>query len=319
MAKNSSIIIKKKKAAHHDHHGGAWKVAYADFVTAMMAFFLLLWLLNATTEAQKRGISDYFAPAVTTTSTTMGAGGLLGGKTLSAKGAQVSSSSAPAVFKPMPSVRQLDDVEPGTSAPVDNPSDEDNQLQGMSEAEAKKVVAEREEKRFAAAEFDLRQAIEEVPDLKDLAQNLLIDRTPEGLRIQIVDQENSAMFPSGSADMNPTAKRLMNLVTQVVRRLPNKVSITGHTDSAPFARPGSYSNWELSADRANASRRELLQSELPIARIATVVGKADREPLVANDPAAARNRRISIVLLREASSNQAAAAAPAATNGVAQR
>jgi chemotaxis protein MotB len=169
----------------------------------------------------------------------------------------------------------------------------------LSDPEFQKKLAEVEERQFAAAEFALRQAIQDIPDLHDLAENLIIDRTPEGLRIQLVDQDKSAMFALGSSEMNEAGRKLMALVGRVVAKLPNKISVTGHTDATPFARQGSYSNWELSADRANASRRELMGNALPAERIAKVVGMADREPLLAQEPLSPRNRRISIVLLRE--------------------
>ena len=173
-------------------------------------------------------------------------------------------------------------------------------VEQITEAELQKRIEQREEKQFAAAEFALRQAIQDVPELKNLADNLLIDRTPEGLRIQIVDQEKRSMFPLGSAQMVDNAQKLLALVALVVQKLPNKVSITGHTDAAPYAFGRYYTNWELSADRANASRRELVNDGVPADRIEKVVGLADRDPLVADDPRAASNRRISIVLLREA-------------------
>ncbi len=172
-------------------------------------------------------------------------------------------------------------------------------LDKITEAAAAKSAAEREERQFAAAEFALRQAMQDIPDLKNLAENLVVDRTPEGLRIQIVDQDKTSMFALGSSEMAEPAKKLMALVTQVVQRLPNKVSVSGHTDATPFARIGNYGNWELSADRANASRRALVAAGLPSERIARVVGVADRDPMVADQPNSPRNRRISMVLLHE--------------------
>lgn len=335
MAKpgNGTIIIKKvRKSSHGGHHGGAWKVAYADFVTAMMAFFLLLWLLNVTTDVQKRGIADYFEPSISLRSETSGSGGILAGQALGKPGALNQVAAAPSVFVPIPEQRQLDDGEegeengnprdaknPGDPEKSDNPGDPDNsnratadakrdksnpgtadaKLDKISQAAAEKAAAEREDRQFAAAEFALRQAIQDVPELHDLAQNLIIDRTPEGLRIQIVDQDKISMFPLGSSEMADPAKKLMGLVAQVVQRTQNKISITGHTDSTPFARAGNYGNWELSTDRANASRRALIAAGLPGERIAKVVGAADRDPLIANQPDSPSNRRISIVLLRE--------------------
>ena len=319
---NGTIIIKRiKKGGHAAHHGGAWKVAYADFVTAMMAFFLLLWLLNVTTDVQKRGIADYFEPTLSVKSEYSGSGGILGGKAVGKPGAMTQDAVAPSVSIPIPAERQPDDgedgeesgdpnkaIEPGDPRKADKPQTADKsatddfaaKLDKISEAAMAKSAAEREERQFAAAEFALHQAMQDIPDLKNLAENLVVDRTPEGLRIQIVDQDKTSMFPLGSSEMTEPAKKLMALVTQVVQRLPNQISVSGHTDSTPFARAGSYGNWELSADRANASRRALIAAGLPAERIAKVVGLADRDPMIADDPNSPRNRRISMVLLHEA-------------------
>ena len=298
-----TIIVKKvRKVSHTGHHGGAWKVAYADFVTAMMAFFLLLWLLNVTTDVQKRGIADYFEPTISWKQESSGAGGLLGGRVIGEPGAKMVDAAAPSTAIPPPAMRQPDDGDDsndrGAAGAAEKPVPADK---AVDAAAAERLLADREERQFAAAEFALRQAIQDVPELHPLAENLIVERTPEGLRIQLVDQEKNAMFPLGSAEMSDPAKKLMGLVVQAVQRLPNQITITGHTDATPFARSGSagYGNWELSSDRANASRRALVQGGLPAERVARVVGMADREPLLADQPASPRNRRISIVLLRE--------------------
>jgi chemotaxis protein MotB len=335
MAKGSNappLIIKKiKRPKSEAHHGGAWKVAYADFVTAMMSFFLLLWLLNVTTDIQKRGIADYFDPTIASKSQS-GAGGVLGGLSMGPPGAQDVSASPPSFQLAVAALRQPDEGEEGDLAGSSGQGDAGDKVGGattsnqtggatanakkpveqMTEMELQKRIEQREEKQFAAAEFALRQAIQDVPELKNLSDNLIIDRTPEGLRIQIVDQEKRSMFPLGSAQMADSAQKLMALVALVVQKLPNKVSITGHTDAAPYAFGRYYTNWELSADRANASRRELVSDGVSSDRIEKVVGLADRDPLVPEDPRAPRNRRISIVLLREAKLAIAAASEPPA-------
>jgi chemotaxis protein MotB len=331
MAKpgKDSIIIKKiKKGDHGGHHGGAWKVAYADFVTAMMAFFLLLWLLNVTTDVQKRGIADYFEPTISLKQAASGADGILGGRVIGNPGAMTISGAAPSLALPMPALRQPDEGDEGNENGAPGKSDKEKDpkadklddlaklgqaLEGklkpgesedlkekLKDPKFQKQLAELEERSFAAAEFALRQAIQDVPDLKNLSENLMVDRTPEGLRIQLVDQEKSSMFPLGSTEMHGPAKKLMAQVATIVHKLPNKISVTGHTDATPYSRQGNYGNWELSTDRANASRRELLANGLALDRIAKVVGMADRDPLFANEPTSPRNRRISIVLLREA-------------------
>jgi chemotaxis protein MotB len=288
------IIVKKVIVAGGGHHGGAWKVAYADFVTAMMAFFLLLWLLNVTTDEQRSGIADYFAPTAASQRMS-GAGGVMGGRTLSPDGARTSEMSQMAVvveLSPQP-----------TGEPSDAQNDKEEQGGGkdkeLSEQELMRQLAEREQKELAEAEQMLRQAIQEVPELNEMSKNLIIDNTPEGLRIQLVDQERQSMFPSGNADMMEHTRKLLEKVAEVIQRVPNQVAITGHTDATPFRTRNGYGNWELSADRANASRRTLVDMGIDPQRIANVTGKASNDPLIPENPTHPSNRRISIVLLRE--------------------
>jgi chemotaxis protein MotB len=281
------IIVKRARKSGHGHHGGAWKVAYADFVTAMMAFFLLLWLLNAATKEQLRGISDYFAP-ISSRSTTSGGGGLLAGRTLAKNG--VFQDETP---------RSLEDpriAEPSHDGAVGG--DEESVLQNVPDAELDEFLREREEQQFRRAERQIREAIAATPDLSGLAQSLLIDNTPEGLRIQIIDQEGLPMFPRGEHDMYAHTRQVLELVAHVVQKLPQDVAISGHTDATRYQGGAGYSNWELSADRANAARRVLVQFGVPESRIARVVGKAANEPLIHTDPEAPGNRRLSVVLLR---------------------
>ena len=280
------IVIKKVKGHGGGHHGGAWKVAYADFVTAMMAFFLLLWLLNATTDQQKLGIADYFAPSPMSGGKS-GSGGLFGGQSLSADGAMRAQGGI-SVAMPMA---------PDTAAETEE----------IDEEELAELIEKRERESFDEAANQLRSAIDSVPELAQLKDSLVIDQTPEGLRIQLVDQERIAMFARGGADPLDHTKRLLALVTEVVGKLPNQISISGHTDATPYRGAGDYSNWELSADRANAARRELLANSLDAARIAQVQGKAQTDPLDIDEPTSPRNRRISIVLLREAGVNKSGA------------
>jgi len=285
--KRPIIIIKRVKKSS-GHHGGAWKVAYADFVTAMMAFFLLLWLLNVTTKDQRDAISSYFRPADPMISeSTSGAGGVMGGQTMSEEGAMLDNKTPIAPDgTPMEGIGREDGQDGVDPARI-------------TDREIDAELERRDTTAFKETEEKLREAIESVPDLKELTQNLLIDMTPEGLRIQIVDQEGKPMFELGSARPLPQAEKLLRLIAQVVRDLPNKLSIRGHTDSKPYGRDASYGNWELSADRANASRRVMLGSALETTRIENIQGKADREHLVPDDPENARNRRISIILLKQ--------------------
>lgn len=290
MAEGQQIIIKRVKKVAGGHHGGAWKVAYADFVTAMMAFFLLLWLLNAVTEEQLTGISNYFAPSMASKSQS-GAGGILGGQVIG-QGAMQSQTSSPSLVQHLPPTS----IGPGGE---DLTSQATEPMDGMGEKEFKEALAEREQAKFEKAQEVLEGAMKGIPELKQFQGSMLVDNTVEGLRIQITDQEGLAMFPSGSSAMYGHTKALMDLVGRVVNQLPNKISISGHTDSIPFRDPSGYTNWELSADRALASRRALVGAGVPESRIDRVVGRADTDPLVTNDPKGPRNRRISIILLRE--------------------
>ncbi len=287
-----TIIVKKVKKGGHGAHGGAWKIAYADFVTAMMAFFLLLWLLNVTTDEQKLGLSDYFSPAAPSKSES-GSGGVLGGQSLQTEGAQISNVGQQGIVvtvKPPPAPGEEGDTG-GTEG--ENPED-------LTDQQLAEELAKREEKAFENAVKELRQAIQADPTLEDLANQIIIDMTPEGLRIQLVDQDGKPMFQSGGARPAPKTVALLEKVAKAVKGLPNKLKITGHTDSVPFHRQDGYSNWELSADRANASRRILVHAGIAEDRIAQVTGLADTDPLLPDEPEAAPNRRISITLLREA-------------------
>lgn len=277
------IIIKKIKKGGGGHHGGAWKVAYADFVTAMMAFFLLLWLLNVTTDEAKNAVSSYFDPTSPKISDARsGAGGVLGGLTMSTEGAMASN------------------VQPITTPPLQETT---TKLVKKREKPTQEDIAnaeqEAEEARFKAAQEAVKKAIESDSQLAALSEHILIDMTPEGLRIQIVDKEGGAMFPTGSAKMPEKTRRLVALIAHVIIKLPNEVSIRGHTDSAPYGVGAFYTNWELSADRANATRMVLLESGLSPWRINNVMGKADKEHLIPQKPLDPQNRRISMILLRQ--------------------
>ncbi len=287
-AKNAPIVIKKiKKVVGGGHHGGAWKVAYADFVTAMMAFFLLMWLINTTTPEQKRGIADYFAPASVSQSTS-GSGGLLAGTSLAEEGVR-HSSGAP-----------IDRIAPRTTPSASSDQAEASEAAAAQQGEAETQqdgAVRREDADFERAEVSIRQALQNLPDFAELSKQVLIENTPEGLRIQIIDQEGRSMFAAGQIEPNERARRLLKAIAGPIQKLPNRLSISGHTDG----KGGEIgSNWELSAGRANATRRILQQGGLPTDRVFQVSGKADADPLFPDDPTLPGNRRISITLLREA-------------------
>lgn len=281
------IIIKKIKKGG-GHHGGAWKVAYADFVTAMMAFFLLLWLLNVTTDEQKNAISNYFDPTHPKVSQSeSGSGGILGGLSMSPTGSMATMKQP--VTAPRPTAQAM-------RGPRHSAND-------GREEQAKEQKRQAEEREFKKAEQNLKRAIANSPELKGLMKNLMVDMTPEGLRIQIIDRDGEPMFPSGSAQMYQKTRNLLSAITDVIKPLDNEVSIRGHTDSVPYGSGANYTNWELSSDRANASRRVMLNANFPKDRLNNVMGKADTELLISEDPTDPRNRRLTIILLREELTN----------------
>jgi chemotaxis protein MotB len=285
------IIIKKiKKGGHGGHHGGAWKVAYADFVTAMMAFFLLMWLINTTSPEQKRGIADYFAPASVSESTS-GSGGILGGTALGDQG--VKSDGSMSVVQQLSPEAPMDAEEAGKSERTGDSG-------GMAEAAevAAQAAQRREADEFQSAAQSLRQAMQDMPELAELSKQVLIDQTPEGLRIQLVDQEGRSMFENNSSRPNERARLLLRAVSRVINQLSNRVTISGHTSAVVGARTGA-DDWSLSSARANASRGVLQEAGVDADRIYQVAGKANSDPMFPDDPTLAGNRRIAIVLLRE--------------------
>ena len=291
MALNDQpIIIKRiKRTAGHGHHGGAWKVAYADFVTAMMAFFLLMWLINVTSPEQKRGIADYFAPA-TVSQSTSGAGGILAGTALGDHGARNQGS--------MSVVQQLAPEAPPNTPEQPGQSTAQNRSSAGSDDATKKDQAAREEQSFESAAEAIRQAMQDMPELAELSKQILIDKTPEGLRIQLVDQEGRSMFEPNSARPNDRAKLLLRAVGRVVAHLPNRITVAGHTSATPGVK--SAADWTLSAARADAAREIMQSAGVDADRIAQVSGKAASDPLYPDDPSLPGNRRIAVVLLREA-------------------
>jgi chemotaxis protein MotB len=277
------ILIKKvKKVVGGGHHGGAWKVAYADFVTAMMAFFLLMWLINTTSPEQKRGIAEYFAPAAVSDSNS-GAGGILGGTALDDNGAKSAGSTA-----------VMQQMAPDTRDAPDGANTAASVKDSLQEARQK-----REEAEFDSAAMSLKQSLQAMPELAELSKNIIVDKTPEGLRIQLVDQDGRSLFAEGSAVPNDRARVLLRAITKTLNQLPNRISISGHT-SADWKGGEVDSDWALSAARADGSRKILEASGVAKDRVYQISGKANSEPLYLDDPSLPGNRRIAIVLLREA-------------------
>ncbi len=317
MAKRDAkhiTIIKREEVIEGGHHGGAWKVAYADFVTAMMAFFLLMWLLNATTEVQRRGLADYFSPSASVSVQRSGTGKPLGGESPFEEGAAISDRGTVAVMNAnAPPVDQDDDGSDTVATrtvhaeAVGGPAIAEMQAGpggplGNKPAERRAVAeqAKREEQaNFAHAAAEMQKAIEADPDLAPIARQLAIDLTPEGLRVQIRDSDGQPMFATGSPEPNDRARAVLQRLTPMLMALHEPIAIAGYTDSTPYAGVG-RTNWELSSDRANATRRILTEAGLPDSRIKDVTGHGDRDPLLPESPTSAANRRVAILLVRSA-------------------
>jgi len=303
MADQPIIIIrKKKKGGHAAHHGGAWKVAYADFVTAMMSFFLLLWLLNVTTSDQRKGLAEYFSPAGISKNDSSGAGGMFGGRSISSEtGGEIADRSPPSTQEAtIPTVGQGQEGEEDVAgmSKTKPKTKDDKGIDAISkEALAIATAMKDEEAAFKQAEQALKQAVMQIPELQAFSDQIIIDRTSEGLRIQITDRDKLSLFPSASAIPYERGRDLLLMVGKVVSLLPNKISIAGHTDAAQFIVGSRRDNWTLSTERANTSREYLIKAGVDEKNIARVSGLADREPFSA-EPMDPRNRRISIVLLR---------------------
>lgn len=285
------IIVKKIKKAAHGHHGGAWKIAFADFVTAMMAFFLLMWLLGSTSEEQKAGISEYFQTPLE--QVLMGPS--IGGADSPMKGGGLDFTK-----------------EQGQVAKVSGPKGKDKTTQAPEvvlqkvEVEVEKAKQKKAERRkLENLKEKIQKEIESNPTLSKFKEQLLIDITTEGLRVQIVDEKNRPMFRTAKAKLRPYAKVILREIGAMLNDVPNKISLSGHTDAAGYASgERAYSNWELSSDRANASRRELIAGGMNEEKLLRVVGLASVSLLDRENPFNPINRRISLIIMnKEAEEN----------------
>jgi chemotaxis protein MotB len=313
------IIIKKKKIMAAGHHGGAWKVAYADFVTAMMAFFMVMWLVSSVSKEQKAALFDYFKnPSMESGKAPKPAPGQMG-----PGGASTSPIN---MHGGLDSPRSSRTPSPTVGAPLAALG----QGKAMNETDAetaRRIAEEAEKKQLDALMQDLKEAIAKSQALAPFKDQLLLDITPEGLRIQIVDAQNRAMFDRGSARLKDYTTQILRELAPYLGTVSNRLSLTGHTDTAPYGTRADYTNWELSADRANAARRALQAGGLAEDKIARVVGLSSSVLFDKSDPAAPINRRISIIVMTKraeesalksdvpggARSNAADDAAPAAT------
>jgi chemotaxis protein MotB len=367
---NLTIIVRHEEGEEPAHRSGAWKVAYADFITAMMAFFMLMWLLNATTEVQRTGLADYFAPTNLFGRSASGSGMPFGGKTPNDAGTSVSSDGTPQVVKghqsPQQDVQEADTDALATPMPQrddaqDTATDQPAGGAGQGDADPNAVSrdapgyalqsghgrqevihggdyaaarltpepdrdaqtdptavdvalrqtaaiqsdGQREQRAMEQAGAQLLAAIRRDPVLQDAAGQIMVDTVPDGLRIQVVDAEHRPMFALGSAVPTTQVRALMQKVVPVLGGLPNAISIAGHTDALLY-RGQDKDNWGLSTDRANATRKILVEAGLPDERIRSVTGNADRDLLVPADPLNAANRRITIIVLRHAAGERKA-------------
>jgi len=278
-----TIVIKRIKKGGHGHHGGSWKVAFADFATAMMAFFLLMWLMGSTTQEQKGAISEYFTnpsavPGTSTVPSPTSINGPGGAST-----SMVSLGGGMELHRT--ATEQEEAADPAAGAQI-NADD------------AEKLAEELDKERLDALLKQLNEAIDQRESLAKFKDQILLDVTPEGVRIQIIDHERRSMFPLGSPTLEPFADTILRELATVIDNVPNRISISGHTDIRPYVRPN-YSNWELSADRANAARRSLMNGGLTQERIGRVVGLASSVLLDPQTPDSPINRRISIVVMNK--------------------
>ena len=288
-------IVIKRIAAAHAHHGGSWKVAFADFATAMMAFFLMMWLMGGTTAEQKGGISQYFKNP----SAVQGAS-----PTPSPTAVQGPGGPSSSLIKLGGSTELYKNPAPARGKESDDPSKKAIEADPVkaAAAAAKKAEEEKEEtedsERLSSLEGNLRGIIDGESTLKPFKDQILIDKTVEGLRIQIMDKENHSMFDIGSATLKDYSMAVLLELAKAIAKVPNRISITGHTDAGKYMRQN-YSNWELSADRANAARRALIAGGLPEDKIGRVVGLASTAMIDTSRPDEPSNRRISIIVMNK--------------------
>lgn len=277
------IIVKKiKKGGHGGHHGGAWKIAYADFVTAMMAFFLLLWLLSSTDKHNIEGIQEYFRKPIKEA--------LSSGNSTSVNQSVIKGGGRDLTTKKkMDSTAKTKETQ---SKSIEKRIDKD-QKKNQSQTKS-------EEKSIQEIKKKLEQAIRSNPTLKEYKNQLLVDVTTEGLRVQIIDDQNRPMFELAKSNLQPYTRKILREIGSVLNGVNNGISLSGHTDASAYPnKDRSYSNWELSADRANASRRELIQGGMSPEKLVKVVGLSSAALLDQSNPLNPINRRISIVIMNK--------------------
>lgn len=273
------VIVRKAKHHGHAHHGGAWKIAYADFVTAMMAFFMLLWIIGATNEDQRKGIADYFTPTVIQMKNSGGSNGIMGGRSLTAE-----DGMAPA---------QTHGAQPSAKA---GGGTTDTDIVTFDQRGSAGLRRQADDTRYRKIREIIDKRLAGDPSLKGLKGQIRLVRLPDGLRIEIVERADFPMFTSGTSVFTPQALALMRTVAAAIEQTPSRIQVRGHTDSAPFAN-GSANNWSLSTLRADATRRVLADAGISERRFRSIEGVADTDPFNPENGTDPRNRRISITLL----------------------
>lgn len=277
MADGNVIVVKRIKKAAHGHHGGAWKIAYADFVTAMMAFFLLMWLLGTASKGDLHGVEEFFKTPLKVA--------LTGGSQSVLKGGGKDQT------------KQAGDVKK---------SEGKKSIKKTDIKSAKAELEKIEKQKLEDLKQKIQQAIEASVTMNQFKNQLLLDITSEGLRIQIVDDQNRPMFASSKAELQPYAKQILHEIGQVINDLPNKISLSGHTDASPYPNGEKlYSNWELSSDRANAARRELVAGGIDENKLLRVVGLSSAVLFDRANPFNPINRRISIIVMNRKTEEEA--------------
>ncbi|WP_394561458.1 flagellar motor protein MotB [Aquipseudomonas alcaligenes] len=284
MENNQPILVKRVKKIAGGHHGGAWKIAFADFATAMMAFFLVMWLMSSATPEQKKAISGYFQDPI--------------GFTESASPYVIDLGGTPTPAPDRTLNPELKDAPDSAEAAVDAQSDQaQSDSEKINENMAEKLAEQVERERLELLLQELQTKVDEDPELQKFKDQILFEITQDGLRIQIMDAENRPMFDLGSARLQPYFEDILLILAETIKAVPNKISVSGHTDAKPFAGAGDFGNWELSANRANAARRALVAGGYPDEKVARVVGYASSALFDRNDPFNPVNRRIDIIVL----------------------
>jgi len=291
------IIVKKIADGHGGAHGGAWKIALADMMTAMMAFFLLMWILGATNDSQRKSVADYFKPtsqSVVAMGQLAGSNGIMGGRSI------IDPDGFPYTAKQTAALQMVTPRSEG--GPTENdpsPNSENDRAKerdGMNDSEKKKIVEQADKENFDKLEKEVREQLEQNPNLEKMQGQVQFVREKEGLRIEIIDKADFSMFGLGTSQMQGGAQELITEVAKSLAGMNNKIAVRGHTDSLGFAKAGARNNWSLSAERAEATRAMFEKKGIKADRFAQIEGVADTMPYNNNDPKDPRNRRISVTV-----------------------